>query len=424
MAEVISREGNEIVVQVKVKLEGSLLKMEDNIQKAVNDLGMAATGEALSLFDTTGAKIQIGDIRLSSKGKVAKIYETPYGAVEVARHVYQTARGGKTYCPLDEKARIVTHSTPRFAKIIMNKYARLSAGEVVEDLRISHDRGVARSFLQNLVDMVGSIAQATEEDWTYAIPLTEAEVATVSVSLDGTCILMLGSGYREAMTGAISLYDTDGERLHTIYLGAAPEYGKPTFLMRMERELLRVKQAYPNANYVGIADGAKINWEFLEKHTKYQVLDFYHATEYLAKASHAVQAPSDHVRREWSKSACHRLKHDEGAAAALLKEMQEIKEESLRVDVAAALKSAVTYFTNQQHRMGYPRYTAMGFPIGSGVTEAACKTLVKQRLCHSGMKWKERGAGIVLALRALVCTKGRFEQFWNRIDQTGLAGII
>jgi hypothetical protein len=40
-------------------------------------------------------------------------------------------------------------------------------------------------------------------------------------------------------------------------------------------------------------------------------------------------------------------------------------------------------------------------PIGSGVTEAACKVIVKQRLCGSGMKWTEDGASVVLSLRAL-----------------------
>ena len=37
--------------------------------------------------------------------------------------------------------------------------------------------------------------------------------------------------------------------------------------------------------------------------------------------------------------------------------------------------------------MNYAVFAAMSLPIGSGVTEAACKTLVKQRLCGSGMQW-------------------------------------
>ncbi len=40
------------------------------------------------------------------------------------------------------------------------------------------------------------------------------------------------------------------------------------------------------------------------------------------------------------------------------------------------------------------------------------------------MCWKEKGAGIILALRALVFTKGRFDQFWDRIYQAGLRPFL
>ena len=65
-------------------------------------------------------------------------------------------------------------------------------------------------------------------------------------------------------------------------------------------------------------------------------------------------------------------------------------------------------------------YQRQALPIGSGVTEAACKTLVKQRLCSSGMKWKDRGARVVLSLRSLVLTEGRWEQFWNKVGHYGI----
>ena len=58
-------------------------------------------------------------------------------------------------------------------------------------------------------------------------------------------------------------------------------------------------------------------------------------------------------------------------------------------------------------------------PIGSGVTEAACKVIVKQRLCGSGMKWKEAGAAAVLSLRCLSYTRERWGQFWSKIDRWG-----
>jgi hypothetical protein len=69
--------------------------------------------------------------------------------------------------------------------------------------------------------------------------------------------------------------------------------------------------------------------------------------------------------------------------------------------------------------MDYATQIANCLPIGSGVTEAACKTLVKQRLCGSGMRWKNKGARVILSLRALIQSKGRWQQFWSKIDQFG-----
>ena len=254
------------------------MEMEGVILEAVNELGCVATEEALKRFDTLGTPIQLGDVRMSSKGQVPKRYETPYGAIDLSRHVYQTSTGGKTYCPLDDNARIISSATPRFAKIISHKYARGSAREVSEDFSLNHGRTVAHSYLQNTANFIGGIAQATEESWEYSIPPQDDAVETISISLDGTCILMVKEGYREAMAGAISLYNKAGDRLHSIYIGASPEYGKEKFLARLEKEIFAVKLQYPSARYIGIADGAKMNWTFLDAHTDCQILDFYHAT--------------------------------------------------------------------------------------------------------------------------------------------------
>ena len=64
-----------------------------------------------------------------------------------------------------------------------------------------------------------------------------------------------------------SLYDRQGDRQHTIQIGATPEYGKQRFLARLDQELARIKSRYPQATYVGIADGASENWTFLKERT-------------------------------------------------------------------------------------------------------------------------------------------------------------
>ena len=237
MAEIISKSNDEVLIQVKVKLFGSFLDMEKSIQDAVNDLGNTATQVGLEKFDTKGQPLKFGEVKMSSKGQVLKNYQTPYGVIGVARHVYQSAKGGATYCPLDDKARIITNTTPLFAKIISYKYASLSANEVVDDLSSNHRRNVTVNYIQHVADMIGGIAQATEKTWDYDLPEQDEIVETVSASLDGTCVLMRDDGYREAMTGNVSLYNKQGDRLHTIYVAAAPEYGKEKFLTKLTSEI-------------------------------------------------------------------------------------------------------------------------------------------------------------------------------------------
>jgi hypothetical protein len=109
--------------------------------------------------------------------------------------------------------------TPRFASQRSHKYAQLNARAVQTDLEQNHGRKVARSYIQHVAEWVGNIAAAKEEDWAYDLPRLDAGIATVVVSLDGAMIPMADSdGYREAMVGALSFYNHDGERQHTIYL--------------------------------------------------------------------------------------------------------------------------------------------------------------------------------------------------------------
>ena len=98
--------------------------------------------------------------KFTSKGKVEKEYQTPYGASKVSRHVYQRIRGGETFCPLDQKARIIITSTPRFAKQISYKFAENASTQVQDDLRETANRHVSRSYLQDVADAVGTQACA------------------------------------------------------------------------------------------------------------------------------------------------------------------------------------------------------------------------------------------------------------------------
>ena len=81
--------------------------------------------------------------------------------------------------------------------------------------------------------------------------------------MDGTCSFVGNNGWRETMIGTLSLYDKEGNRLHTTYIAQAPEYGKNQFKNRMRKEIEDIKKVIPlSARFVGIADGARDNWSF------------------------------------------------------------------------------------------------------------------------------------------------------------------
>jgi hypothetical protein len=293
----------------------------------------------------------------------------------------------------------------------------MAGSEVVEDFKENHALSLSQSYIQNISFVVGRLAEKKENEIIYSLPKLEEEVSTVAIGMDGTCSFVGNRGWRETMVGTISLYNKNGDRLHTIYIAQAPEYGKEQFKIRLTKEIKEIQKIVPSsAKYIGLADGAIDNWSFLKSFVEVEIVDFYHATEYLAKASKASNLKDKDKQKEWLDSACHVLKNNQYSALAILEEMRELqKKRNLSKQVKKDLESAITYFTNHNKQMNYSEAIANNLPIGSGVTESACKVIVKQRLCLSGARWGHGGANNMLRLRAINSTNGRWKQFWDEL---------
>jgi hypothetical protein len=190
----------------------------------------------------------------------------------------------------------------------------------------------------------------------------------------------------------------------------------------MDREIARIKSRYREARYVGISDGASDYLPWLKGHTTTQILDFWHVSEYIHAAAAAISRRKSE-QEAWIEESCHALKHDHGAARRILAQLQEAALKSQSQRAAQALAKAVSYFENNLERMNYASYRKSHLPIGSGVTEAACKALVKQRMCGSGMKWRHLGAESVLRLRALTMSCERWEEFWRQVAIFGFSKL-
>jgi hypothetical protein len=318
--------------------------------------------------------------------------------------------------PLETKGRFLGSSnTPKFSKMVSWKYSQMSARLVCEDLGMNHARHLSTKLVQSVSAHVEDVAMDKEFEWDYELPVFDQVVSHISIGRDGTTTAIRGEGYRETMCGTISFYDSAGERLHTIYSACAPEYGKKTFDSVLSMEIGQVKAAFPMVTYIGLADGAKDNWTYLSQYVQVDILDFYHAAEYLTKAS-AVLKKGEQAQKQWADNACHDLKHKKNGARFIVRELKSWVKENGDAE-QETLSKTITYFENNLMRMNYPEYQKMGYPIGSGVTEAGCKTVVKQRLSQSGMRWNLDNAQGMLITRALTSTNCRWEQFWGKYMQ-------
>ena len=417
-AKIVNKTSRSIKIEIEVSISKSMLKTEEDIQKALNLAGTEITAHALSTFDTNGEPLIKGNQKYTSKGKITKKYQTPYGEIELSRHVYQNNKGGSTFCPVDNSARIIVGSTPKFSKQVSSKYSETGGKRVQVDLEENHGRYISRSYIQDISNEVASGLTEKQEKWNYTLPVVKEEVKSVGVSLDGTCMILAQEGYREAMVGTIALYNNTGERLYTQYTATAPEYGKETFFNTFTNEINLISQSYPDAEMIGIADGAKENWTFLEEYTTEQILDYFHATEYISLASDCIFR-SKSKKAEWAGKMRHKLKHEKNGAKEILNEFKLHEGKKMSEKKIKDLDRCITYFKNHKHQMNYPDYTKLYYPIGSGVVEAACKVIIKQRLCNSGMKWKRKGAGNVLKIRCLNYSDTKWSQSWEKINRYG-----
>ena len=196
----------------------------------------------------------------------------------------------------------------------------------------------------------------------------------------------------EAACGTVSFHDARGERLKTLYLGRMPESGKVTLKAQLASEVAHIRQLRPDVRIVAIADAAADNWTFLETLSpETEVIDFWHACEHLRTASdHAVVS-------DWFERYREVLRHDPCGVDKVIRALRHLRD-SAKPD-RAEIERELAFFRKHRQRMRYHALKAEGVAIGSGVVEAANKTLVTQRMKRSGMRWRIASGQAVLTFR-------------------------
>jgi len=128
------------------------------------------------------------------------------------------------------------------------------------------------------------------------------------------------------------------------------------------------------------------------------IVDFYHATEHLDDIIGLLRFHSVEKREEFANKCKHLLEFgDIGQLTTLIRGKTNNSNEK-------TIEKKLAYFEDNADRMRYGLFKAAGLFIGSGVMEAACKTIVGKRLKNAGMHWSKKNANGVIALRCSICS--------------------
>lgn len=360
------------------------------------------------------------------KEKTIGHYTTLAGPMEVKRTTYRArgGHGGETIAALDLRLGLLDgHWTLVAAEVGSSFVASLPSAEAATLLESAGTMTPSASHLDRLTKHVGAAWDARREEFEAAVREAERlelpsadNVHLLVVSLDGIMVPMKDAprtpgagrqdcgpkGHKEAGCGTIAVYSETGERLWTIRWGQMPEAHKLTLQKQLAAELAHLQRGYPAAKVVALADGAKDNWRILREIAEElgievrERLDFFHAAENLTEGLRAGGLDAEE-RSTWRK----RLQGQEGAVEPIIEELGLLAAKTRGKKKRKTLESAFGYFINNADRVDYAEATAANEPIGSGVQEAACKTLVADRMKRSGMTWRHRGGQAVLTLRSL-----------------------
>jgi len=213
--------------------------------------------------------------------------------------------------------------------------------------------------------------------------------------------------FRMAYCATITFHDERGTALHTIRQGAVPSRDPLELCDRLLADAVAILEQRPELRVVLLTDGAPELRDLLRSAldeatlgtTVYELLDFWHLLEKLAPAAAVVygetRAPA--VVAQWRIDLLNRNAAPDDIRTVLLRSGQR----HVRTGPNRPVHEAITYLENHRERMGYPGARRRGLPIGSGNTEATCKTLITVRMKRSGARWKETTAADVINLRAL-----------------------
>jgi len=402
-----------------------------------------------------------------------KKFLTKFGVITVSRRIFQQDNGGQTFIPLDVAWEMQGEFATRDVReCVLYMSALMSPTDTETCLQKAAAFQPSRTAIQNIVDEMGGQLEQHEDVLLNEVRLQEElpidETKVFAVSLDGVNVRLNTPGkkkgrpterpkddvamsretpscFKNAMVGVCGLYGevpeiTDSnastpsltpERLYGNCLARMPEDHTTTFKQKFEVEVKNMLVRLPEGTVkIVLMDGGRNLWGYVNSTKMYddfeKLLDFHHTMEHISqgaegifgKGTNCCAGGTDEGKAWYRKMEALLLEYDDGVHR-VIRSLEyylagyEYKESSQKLIV-----SCLTFLRNNTHVMEYKRFRDNGWPIGSGPVEGACKNIVKQRMCRSGMRWSIPGGQAILTLRSIV-KSNRWPLFWTAYKQLG-----
>lgn len=370
--------------------------------------------------------------------------DTLFGTITLWRYRYEALEAGlRSIFPLEIRLGVEAgRATPALAERVGRYAAEGTQQAVLATLRRAH--GVSWS-VATLRKVVAALSAALAEHRPQAQVarvldlLRQAEASAgrhrpaLSAGRDGVFVPLRGPApWREGATATVSVLDRRGQRLGTVYLGRMPEAGQATLSAQLTALLVAVLRRYdgPTPRLEYVTDGGHHPEAYYDEVLRrledprrpgrrlvwVRVIDFYHACQYVGKLAEALFGPGQEAQawaakmRRWLRDKRHGAYRVLHSAAALYARWELTEADD------CAYQAAYDYLRKRLPFLDYAAYRSQGLAIGSGVTEAACKTVFTQRLKQSGMRWEVEGGQVVLDLRVIALSG-----IWEEVQQAYLA---
>jgi hypothetical protein len=367
---------------------------------------------------------------------------TLFGTITLWRFLYQPIHGvERSLFPLEIRLGIeARHATPALAERVADAASRCPQNAVLALLRRDHGVGWSIATLRQVTATLSSGMRPWHHAACVAQVRTWLEQAhgskgtrkpILAVGRDGAFVpIRHQDSYREAATATVSVYDRAGQRLGTIYLGRLPEPGQRTLsdqLTALITDVLKSSSGplprlayitdaghHPTAYYETVLKpmehphrpGHRLEWEW--------VVDYWHACQYIHQMAEELFGAT-REGHAWARKMCRWLKDKSHGAFRVLHSAAALRKRRGLQGSSKKFQEAYDYLAHRLRFLTYRRYRQCHLPLGSGVTEAASKTVFTQRLKQAGMSWSIAGGQVIVDLRVI-----QLSGVWNQVHQSYL----